>query len=103
MRPGCGYPSFQAFFWRDHLRKNLRHDKVILMGHSWGAPLGLLYVQAHPDKVSAFIGVNPLISKRAAEGPEYEFVLKEASQRSGRLASHCMPSPMLYTEPYGSV
>ena len=26
-----------------------------------------------------------------------------AGQRSGRPASHCMPSPMLYTEPYGSV
>ena len=26
-----------------------------------------------------------------------------AGQRSGRSASHCMPSPMLYTEPYGSV
>ena len=48
----------------DHLRQSLGQDKIILMGHSWGAALGLLYAQAHPDKVSAFIGVNPVVSTR---------------------------------------
>jgi hypothetical protein len=40
------------------------------------------------------------IRKRCAVDREFRWI---AGQRSGRSASHCMPSPMLYTEPYGSV
>jgi pimeloyl-ACP methyl ester carboxylesterase len=63
------------------LRKKLGRDKVILVGHSWGAALGLLYVRAHPDVVSAFVGVNPVISIRAQQKAEYDFALTQASQR----------------------
>ena len=52
------------------------------MGHSWGAALGLLYAQAHPDKVSAFIGVNPVVSTHEGQQAEYDFVLTEASRRN---------------------
>ena len=65
----------------DHLRQSLGQDKIILIGHSWGAALGLLYAQAHPDKVSAFIGVNPVVSTREGQQAEYDFVLAEASRR----------------------
>lgn len=65
----------------DHLRRDLGREKIILVGHSWGATLGLLYVQAHPDKVSAFVGVGPLIFLREAQQAEYDFVLSEASRR----------------------
>jgi proline iminopeptidase len=44
----------------DHLRRTLGQDKIVLMGHSWGAALGLLYVQAHPDKVSTLVLVITL-------------------------------------------
>jgi proline iminopeptidase len=72
----------------DHLRQSLGQDKIILMGHSWGAALGLLCAQAHPDKVSAFIGVNPVVSTREGQQAEYDFVLAEASRRkdNGTLA-----------------
>ena len=72
----------------DHLRQTLGKDKIILMGHSWGAALGLLYAQAHPDKVSAFIGVNPVVSTREGQQAQYDFVLAEASRRkdNGALA-----------------
>ena len=72
----------------DHLRQSLSQDKIILMGHSWGAVLGLLCAQAHPDKVSAFIGVNPVVSTREGQQAQYDFVLAEASRRkdNGALA-----------------
>jgi pimeloyl-ACP methyl ester carboxylesterase len=58
------------------------------MGHSWGAALGLPNAQAHPDKVSAFIGVNPVISTREGQLAEYDIVLAGASRRkeNGALA-----------------
>ena len=65
----------------DHLRNVLGRRRIILVGHSWGAALGLLYADAHPEKVSAIIGVNPLISRRSAEQSEYQFVIDEASRR----------------------
>src|SRR5215470_8812552 len=66
----------------DHLRQSLGQNKIILMGHSWGAALGLLYAQAHPDKVSALIGVNPVVSTREGQQAQYDFVLAEASRRN---------------------
>ena len=66
----------------DHLRRTLAADKIILTGHSWGAALGLLYARDHPGKVSAVIAVNPLVSRRAAERAEYDFVIEQALHRN---------------------
>lgn len=65
----------------DHLRKVLRHDTIALIGHSWGGMLGLLYVQQHPEKVSAFVAVAPLIVPLRAQQAEYNFVSTEARIR----------------------
>lgn len=66
----------------DHLRRNLRRTKIALIGHSWGAALGLLYINAHPDKVFASIGVAPLVSTRAAQQAQYDFLYAEARRRN---------------------
>ncbi len=65
----------------DHLRRSFGRDEILLIGHSWGGALGLLFVRDHPDKVSAFIGVAPVIAARAGQQAEYEFVLDEATRR----------------------
>jgi proline iminopeptidase len=65
----------------EHLRQILGQDKIVLVGHSWGSALGLLYVQRHPEKVSAFIGVAPLVSLLKAQQAQYDFVSTEAASR----------------------
>ena len=65
----------------DHLRRSLGREKIVLIGHSWGTALGLLYARDHPDKVSAFIGVNQVVAMRESQRAEYEFVQAEASRR----------------------
>lgn len=65
----------------DHLRRILGQDKIVLIGHSWGSALGLLYVQQHPEKVSAFIGVAQLVSLLKAQQAQYDFVSAEAVRR----------------------
>lgn len=65
----------------DYLKNTLHQDMIALVGHSWGATLGLLYGHAHPHKVSAIVAVNPAVSTRAGAQAEYEFVLAEASRR----------------------
>jgi proline iminopeptidase len=64
----------------DHLRQSLEHHKIVLVGHSWGTALGLLYARDHPEKVSAFIGVAQLVSTVAQQHAQYDYVLAEASR-----------------------
>lgn len=66
----------------EHLRRILGRDRIVLIGHSWGSALGLLYVQRHPEKVSAFIGVAQLVSLLKAQRAQYDFVSTEAARRN---------------------
>ena len=52
--------------------------KVALVGHSWGSALALLYAKLHPDKVSAVVGVNPLVSSMDSQRRQIEFVRSRA-------------------------
>jgi len=52
----------------DHLRQSLGQNKIVLMGHSWGAALGLLYTQAHPEKVRFHRGESPDCYAEGAAG-----------------------------------
>jgi proline iminopeptidase len=62
----------------DLLGRRYPSQPLILAGHSWGAALALLYARDHPKKVSAVVGVAPLISTRAAQRSEYDFVRARA-------------------------
>jgi pimeloyl-ACP methyl ester carboxylesterase len=68
----------------DHLRRTFRRDEVILIGHSWGGALGLLYARDHARKVAASVAVAPLIAARAGQQAEYDFVRSEATRRGDR-------------------
>lgn len=42
----------------DYLRKRFDKDKIVIIGQSWGTVLGTNYINIHPEKVSAYIGVG---------------------------------------------
>src|SRR5579864_9005276 len=42
----------------DALRAHLGHERVVLLGHSYGDYLALDYVLAHPERVAALILVS---------------------------------------------
>jgi pimeloyl-ACP methyl ester carboxylesterase len=65
----------------DHLRTRFGHRSVVLLGHSWGGALGLLYARDHPEKVAALFAIAPLVAGRASQEAEYEFVRDEAAKR----------------------
>jgi pimeloyl-ACP methyl ester carboxylesterase len=65
----------------DRLRRELGRDRIVLIGHSWGGALALLYSAAHPGKVAAVVAVAPAVATRAAEDAEYAFVAAEAARR----------------------
>lgn len=66
----------------DHLHQHLGQNRTVLAGHSWGGALGLLYSRDHPDKVSAVIAINPLVSSLAQQDGRYTFLLEEAESRN---------------------
>lgn len=65
----------------EHLRRAFDRDRIILVGHSWGGMLDLLYAQHHPEKVAALIAVAPLIAPLESQRQEYAFIASEATQR----------------------
>lgn len=42
----------------DYLRERFGKEKIIIIGQSWGTVLGMEYINIHPEKVAAYIGVG---------------------------------------------
>jgi pimeloyl-ACP methyl ester carboxylesterase len=66
----------------DRVRARLGQDKVILVGHSWGTMLGVLYASRHPDKVASYVGIGQMSDKPRAEALSYDYALGQA-RRAG--------------------
>jgi proline iminopeptidase len=65
----------------DRLRADYGREKVILLGHSWGSLLGLLYARRHGGKVAAVLGTGVGVSAAATQRAQYEFIQSEAERR----------------------
>ncbi|MFI4972937.1 MAG: alpha/beta fold hydrolase [Caulobacterales bacterium] len=59
---------------------------VVLLGHSWGSALGVLYASRFPGKVAAYVGVGQVADMAASEAASYDFVLERARQRGKQQA-----------------
>ncbi len=62
----------------DMLRKQLRKDKVIVVGHSWGSILGVHMVKARPDLFYAFVGTGQVADPARSYTVAYRELLKKA-------------------------
>ena len=60
------------------LRKQLRKDKIILVGHSWGSILGVHMVKARPDLFYAFVGTGQVANPATSYTVAYEELLRKA-------------------------
>lgn len=67
----------------DHLRRRFDQDRIYLVGQSWGTTLGVLAVQAAPERYRAFVGVGQMVSQRATDRIFYDDTLAWA-ERTGR-------------------
>ncbi|MBP5262598.1 MAG: alpha/beta hydrolase [Clostridiales bacterium] len=57
----------------DYCCDRFGQDKVIIAGHSYGSLLGSSYVLAHPEKVSAYIGIGQVINEKDWYGETYSY------------------------------
>lgn len=65
----------------DLVRRRFHKDKVVLLGHSWGAVLGTRYACTHPRKVAAYVAVAPLVDKHAQDALSYRYAVSRARAR----------------------
>jgi proline iminopeptidase len=61
-------------------------DEVALVGHSWGAALGLLYAHDQPGKVSAVVAAAPLVNELERQHAQLAFALASARDRDDEQA-----------------
>jgi pimeloyl-ACP methyl ester carboxylesterase len=65
----------------DRLRSRFHCDKVVLVAHSAGTVTGLLFVERHPERVAAYVGVGQVADTQESEKRSYAFVLSQARSR----------------------
>jgi proline iminopeptidase len=70
----------------DLVRQRFGKDRVILLAHSWGTVLGIIYVYEYPEKVAAYVGVAQIANFAEGEQLSYEWGLLQAIQRDNRRA-----------------
>lgn len=67
-------------------KRRFNQDKVVLLGHSWGTVLGILYAARYPEKIAAYIGVAQIADMPQGDRLSYQFALAAARQRGNSSA-----------------
>ena len=62
------------------MRERFDRDRIYLVGQSWGTTLGVLAVQAAPERYRAFVGVGQMVSQRATDRIFYDDTLAWAEE-----------------------
>ncbi len=70
----------------DWVRVRLSREKVVILGHSWGSVLGVLYCARFPEKVSLYVGGAQIGDWNAGEQGSYAFALEEARRLNNEKA-----------------
>jgi pimeloyl-ACP methyl ester carboxylesterase len=90
----------------DLLRKQLRKDKIILVGHSWGSILGVHMVKARPDLFYAFVGTGQVADSATSYPVAHGDLLRKAEtltdERAIRELREVGPPPYPDGRGYGS-
>lgn len=67
-----------------YLLERLKQDKLILMGHSWGTVLGLLFIKKYPELVSQYIGIGQVVNMKKNMQYQKDF-LKETMRHTNAI------------------
>ncbi|WP_301751752.1 alpha/beta fold hydrolase [uncultured Erythrobacter sp.] len=68
------------------LKQRYGRRKIILVGHSWGSILGILYSKRHPENVALYVGIGQVVSMKDGEDSSFAFTLNEAKRREDHQA-----------------
>ena len=65
----------------DMLRERFHAEQIMIMGHSYGSLLACRYIQAHPEKISRFVGIGQFVDLMESDRLAYQDALNIAAER----------------------
>ncbi|MCU0443077.1 MAG: alpha/beta hydrolase [Bacteroidia bacterium] len=71
-----------------YLKAQFNKEKVFLVGHSWGARLGLYAIKRHPENYIAYVGIGQEVAAHEGELISYDYTLKKAKEQGNIKALH---------------
>lgn len=78
----------------DYLRERYGKEKIIIIGQSWGTVLGMDYINVHPEKVAAYIGVGQVTNfsqgKIYAAERAVEMAAANGNNEDAEFLAHCI-------------
>lgn len=74
--------TFQQFLEDGHeltevLKERFDKQKIYLLGHSWGAQVGIKLAQAYPEDYYAYISVGQVVDPAATQQVSYDWLLEQ--------------------------
>lgn len=81
------------------VRRELRQEKIFVVGHSWGSYLGLQLAAQHPDLLHGYIGVGQLTDGPESERRGWAFTLQAAQADGNQKAVRELQGVAPYFEP----
>ena len=64
-----------------HLQEKYNQDKIYLVGHSWGALIGVNVANQHPELLHAYVSISQIVNTLKSEQLSYEFVLNKTKEK----------------------
>lgn len=62
----------------NYLRIRFSKEKVLLIGHSWGGFLGLLVASEHPELLSGYVAISPMVYQVESERLTRAWMIEKA-------------------------
>ena len=73
-------------FLVSYLKRRFQKEKLFLVGHSWGARLGIYAIGRNPDDFMAYVGVGQELEAYRGELLSYQYTLEKAKERNHKKA-----------------
>lgn len=70
----------------NYLLKRFHQQKIFLVGHSWGTFLGFQMVKQHPQLLSAFVAVGPMVNQTESEKVILNMMKEKAKKDNNKRA-----------------
>lgn len=83
----------------DYLRDRFAQDRIILLGHSWGAYLGIQVAAVAPDRFSAYVGMGQIAHQLRSEVMARDYMIAAYRARGDeRMAQRLEAAPVSMEE-----
>lgn len=80
------------------LRKDLRKDKIFVLGHSWGSYLGLQLARNKPQWLHAYVGMGQVTDSIESERRGWAWTIEQARKHGNSVAIQDLESIAPYAQ-----